>query len=98
MYITMCSSRHMLTNAPCRLSPSAPLTAPLTLSASDSIKISLTAKDGKTGARPHQAFLTLREQDTGLDESFPFSVKENGKAKIEVVRDEFSYEVEGSRN
>lgn len=69
-----------------RLSPISPITAStLTLTATDTLKIALTAKDGKSGARPHQAFLTFNEQDTGLQESFAFNVKDNGKAKVEVV-------------
>lgn len=55
------------------------------LSAGDTLKISLTAKEGKSATRPHQAFLTFDDEITGLQESFAFSVKENGKAKIEVV-------------
>ena len=50
------------------------------------MKIALTTKDGKSGARPHQAFLTLAELDSGLEESFALSVKESGKAKLDLVR------------
>jgi oligosaccharyltransferase complex subunit delta (ribophorin II) len=75
----------------CRLSPSSPIAKPLSLSASDTLKIALTTKDGKSGARPHQAFLTIREQDTGLEESFPLSVKDNGKAKLDVVGCNMAY-------
>ena len=69
-----------------RLSPSSPIAKPLTFTASDTLKIALTTKDGKSGARPHQAFLTLTEQESGLEESFPLSVKDNGKAKLDLVR------------
>jgi oligosaccharyltransferase complex subunit delta (ribophorin II) len=62
-----------------------PFATPILLGASDSLKVVLTAQDGKTAKRPHQAFLLLRETDTGLDISYPFSVKESGKAKVELV-------------
>ena len=82
-----------------RLSPSSPLTSSsLTLDAGGTLKISLTSKEGKSGARPHQAFLTFSEQDTGLQESFPFSVKENGKAKIEVVCSIIDTKIDGRLN
>lgn len=68
-----------------RLSPSSPVAKPVSLTASDTLKIALTTKDGRSGARPHQAFLTFKEQDSGLEESFPLSVKDNGKAKLDVV-------------
>jgi oligosaccharyltransferase complex subunit delta (ribophorin II) len=62
-----------------------PLSTPVTLGASDSLKVVLTVQDGKTAKRPHQAFLLLRDTDTGLDVSYPFSVKESGKAKVDLV-------------
>lgn len=63
-----------------------PLAKPITLGASDSLKIILTTQDGNTARRPHQAFLLLKDPSTGLDISYPFSVKENGKAKVDLVR------------
>lgn len=62
-----------------------PLSAPVTLGASDSLKVVLTIQDGKMAKRPHQAFLLLKDTDAGLDISYPFSVKESGKAKVELV-------------
>lgn len=55
------------------------------MTAATTLKLILTAQEGKTGKRPHQAFLTLHEKDTGLEESFAFTVKDNGKAKLDVV-------------
>jgi oligosaccharyltransferase complex subunit delta (ribophorin II) len=49
------------------------------------LKVVLTVQDGKTAKRPHQAFLLLKDADTGLDVSYPFGVKESGKAKIDLV-------------
>lgn len=80
-----------------RLSPSSPLTSAITLPASDTLKIVLTATEGKTGKKPHQAFLTLQEPTTGLEESFPFSLKENGKGKVEVVCGPIYHQADGLR-
>lgn len=69
-----------------RLSPTTPLSSAVTLSAADTLKITLTTTDGRSGKKPHQAFLTLSEQDRGLQEAFGFSVKDTGKGKLDVVR------------
>ena len=58
---------------------------PVTLGASDTLKILLTAKEDNKAKRPHQAFLLVRDPKSGLDTSFAFQVKENGKGKIELV-------------
>lgn len=50
------------------------------------LKVLLTTQETKSGKRPHQAFLTLHEESTGLEESFAFSVKDTGKAKLDIVR------------
>jgi oligosaccharyltransferase complex subunit delta (ribophorin II) len=63
-----------------------PIAKPVLLGALDSLKVVLTTQDGKTAKKPHQAFLLLKDTDTGLDISYPFSVKESGKSKIELVR------------
>lgn len=68
-----------------RLSLTSALSPAVSLSSTDTLKIILTATEGKTGKKPHQAFLTLHDPATGLEESFPFSVKDNGKGKVEVV-------------
>lgn len=69
----------------CRLSDHVPLAKPVSLGAADTLKIVLTATEGRTAKRPHQAFLMLRDQDTGLETTFPFSVKESGKGKVDFV-------------
>lgn len=58
----------------------------MALSASDSLKIILTTQEGKSAKRPSQAYLLVRDPTTNLDVSYPFSVKESGKAKVELVR------------
>lgn len=69
-----------------RLSPTSPLASAVTLGSADTLKIVLTTTEGKSSKKPHQAFLTLNEPATGLEESFAFSIKENGKGKVELVR------------
>jgi oligosaccharyltransferase complex subunit delta (ribophorin II) len=55
------------------------------LGATDSLKIILTATEDGKGKKPHQAFLLLRDHKSGLEASFPFSVKGTGRAKVDVV-------------
>lgn len=57
----------------------------MSLGATDSLKLDLTTVDGQTAKRPHQAFLTLTDPTTGLEESFVLSVKDSGKAKVSLV-------------
>ncbi|KAI0015386.1 Dolichyl-diphosphooligosaccharide--protein glycosyltransferase subunit Swp1, partial [Xylariomycetidae sp. FL0641] len=48
------------------------------------LKVLLTAKADGQGKRPHQAFVVLREPASGLEAPFPMTVKENGKAMVEI--------------
>lgn len=57
----------------------------MSLGATDSLKLQLTTKDGKNAARPHQAFLTLTDPITGVEESFIFNVKDSGKGSVNLV-------------
>ncbi|PGH12486.1 hypothetical protein AJ79_04230 [Helicocarpus griseus UAMH5409] len=68
------------------LSEKKPLSKPLAFGDADILKLSLTAQEGSSAKRPHQAFLLLKEQDTGLDLSYPLSVKDSGKAKLELAQ------------
>lgn len=52
------------------------------------MKVTLTAREGSSGKRAHQVFLLLQDPETGLDISYPFNVKENGKSRVELVRSE----------
>lgn len=58
----------------------------LTLAPTDVLKISLTTRDGSTPRKPDQAFLQLQDANSGLEDAFPLSVKENGKGTVEIVR------------
>ncbi|KAI4276370.1 MAG: hypothetical protein LQ337_002541 [Flavoplaca oasis] len=61
-----------------------PLPDPITLGESDTLKILLTINEGKKASQPHQAFLLLREPRSNLDTSFPLSIKDSGKGKLEL--------------
>jgi len=69
-----------------RISNKAPLKKPVSLGASDTLKIILTTTEDGKAKRPHQAFLLLQDQDTGVEATLPFTVKDSGKAKVDVVR------------
>jgi len=75
-----------------KLSLTSALSPAVSLSGSDSLKIVLTTTEGKTGKKPHQAFLTLHEPSTGLEESFPFTLKDNGKGKVEVSQKDLPFQ------
>jgi oligosaccharyltransferase complex subunit delta (ribophorin II) len=68
-----------------RLSEKTPLSKPVTLGASDTLKIILTVTENGKAKRPHQAFLLLADQETGLETAFPLSVKDTGKGKVDFV-------------
>ncbi|KAI1114932.1 Oligosaccharyltransferase subunit Ribophorin II-domain-containing protein [Nemania sp. NC0429] len=67
-----------------KFSESNPLSQPLSISNTESVKVLLVAKDGGNGKRPHQAFVVLRDDASGLEAPFPMTVKENGKAVVEI--------------
>ncbi|KAF1834193.1 hypothetical protein BDW02DRAFT_526047 [Decorospora gaudefroyi] len=67
-----------------KLSPSTPLQNSISLGATDTLKLLLTTAEGSTAKRPHQAFLTLADPTTGLEESFVLNVKDSGKAKVDL--------------
>jgi hypothetical protein len=67
------------------LSPQEPLKETLTLNPSGSIRLALTVTNGGKPRKPHQAFLTLSSSTTALEESFPFTLSDNGKAKFDLV-------------
>jgi len=62
-----------------------PLTSPLALPPKDTLRLTLTVKDGKSPGRPHQAFLLVKDDDSDLETFFPLNIKEStGKAKVEI--------------
>ena len=66
--------------------PNKPLSKPISLSSSDTLKVLLTVKEDRKAKQPHQVFLLVQDTVTRLDTSFALSVKDNGKAKVELVR------------
>ncbi|ORY54567.1 Oligosaccharyltransferase subunit Ribophorin II-domain-containing protein [Pseudomassariella vexata] len=58
--------------------------SPVALGSADTLKIILTAKENGKAAKPHQAFLLLQEPDSGLEAPFPLTLKENGKATVDI--------------
>lgn len=69
-----------------RIPDKKPLSTAVTFGGADTLKVTLTTQEDGSAKRPHQAFLLLKDPETGLDISYPFSVKENGKSKVELVR------------
>lgn len=61
------------------------MTKPVQIGNGDSFKIILTAKDDGKAKRPHQAFVHLYSTKTDLSAPFPMTVKENGKAMVQIV-------------
>ncbi|MCJ1453413.1 hypothetical protein MMC28_003760 [Mycoblastus sanguinarius] len=61
-----------------------PLSTPVTLGTSDTLKILLTTKEDSKAKRPHQAFILVKDPKSNLETSFAFQVKENGKGKVEL--------------
>ncbi|KZZ90215.1 oligosaccharyltransferase subunit ribophorin II [Moelleriella libera RCEF 2490] len=57
----------------------------LALGHRDSLKVSLTTKEGAQAKRPHQAFLVLREAASGLEAPFALTVKESGKGSVQIT-------------
>ncbi|KAH8682447.1 Oligosaccharyltransferase subunit Ribophorin II-domain-containing protein [Xylariales sp. PMI_506] len=58
--------------------------SPVGLSDSDTLKISLTTKEGGKAMRAHQAFLVLQDPASGLEAPFPLTSKSNGKATVDI--------------
>ncbi|KAI7487611.1 hypothetical protein KC351_g2534 [Hortaea werneckii] len=80
------------------LTPQSALPGPVSLASGDTLKIALTTTNGKAGKKPHQAFFTLQEPTTGLEESFPFSLKDNGKGKVEITQKDLPYQLATSQH
>ncbi|KAK0657462.1 Oligosaccharyltransferase subunit Ribophorin II-domain-containing protein [Cercophora newfieldiana] len=71
-----------------KLNAKSPLSKAVSLGSADTLKVALTAKDNGKGKRPHQAFVILKEQDSGLEAPFPLNTKENGKAVVQISQKE----------
>ncbi|KAI1497072.1 Oligosaccharyltransferase subunit Ribophorin II-domain-containing protein [Biscogniauxia marginata] len=71
-----------------KFSANAPLSQPVVLGTSDTLKVLLTAQENSKGRRPHQAFVVLQEPSSGLEAPFPLTVKDSGKATVEIKQSE----------
>lgn len=67
-----------------KLNAKTPISKAITLEADSVAKIILTATDNGKGKRPHQAFLLLKDEVTGLEAPFPLNLKESGKASVSI--------------
>ena len=67
------------------MSATAPLSKTISIGSTDAVKILLTAKDNGKGKRPHQAFLLLKDVETGLEAPFVLETKDTGKATVKIV-------------
>jgi oligosaccharyltransferase complex subunit delta (ribophorin II) len=61
------------------------ITDSVALEAGGSLRLSLTVTNGGKPRRPHQAFLTVANKDGSLEESFPLTINDKGKAKFDLV-------------
>lgn len=61
------------------------LSKPVALGSADTLKVTLTAQEGSSPKQANQVFLLFQDPETGLDISYPFSVKNNGKSRLELV-------------
>ncbi|KAI9762762.1 MAG: hypothetical protein M4579_000114 [Chaenotheca gracillima] len=71
-----------------KFSEKSPVSKDVNLGATDTLKVVLTATEDRKPARPHQAFLLLKEKASGLEASYPLTVKENGKGKVDLTQKE----------
>ncbi|SPO02227.1 related to oligosaccharyltransferase delta subunit (ribophorin II) [Cephalotrichum gorgonifer] len=67
-----------------KLSAKAALSDALELGTGGVLKVSLTAQENGKAARPHQASVVLREEDTGLEVTFPLKVRQSGKGVVDI--------------
>lgn len=68
-----------------RIPDNKPLASPVSLGSLDTLRVTLTSQEGRSATRAHQVFLLLKDPVTGLDISYPFSVKDNGKSRLDLV-------------
>jgi len=69
-----------------KLSEKKPLSKVLRLGDEDTLELTLTTQEDRSAKRPHQAFLLLKDRDSGLDISYSLNVKNNGKAKVKLMQ------------
>ncbi|KAI1091616.1 Oligosaccharyltransferase subunit Ribophorin II-domain-containing protein [Rostrohypoxylon terebratum] len=60
------------------------LSEPVKFDTTDTFKLKLKTQENGKGKRAHQAFLVFREPTSGLEAPFPLTVKDSGKATVEI--------------
>ncbi|CAK7224261.1 hypothetical protein SBRCBS47491_005489 [Sporothrix bragantina] len=68
-----------------KLNAKGALGKPLVLGSTSTAKITLTTKDNGKEKRPHQAFVLLRDVESGLEAPFPLTVKDSGKGVVQIA-------------
>ncbi|KAK2600034.1 hypothetical protein QQS21_005198 [Conoideocrella luteorostrata] len=69
----------------------------LVLGHQDTLKVSLTTKEGSKAKRPHQAFLVVKEA-SGLEAPFPLTVKESGKGVVQISHKDLPVQLRTSKS
>ncbi|KAG5926216.1 hypothetical protein E4U53_003118 [Claviceps sorghi] len=69
----------------------------LALGHQDTLRVSLTTKEGSAAKRPHQAFLVVRDAASGLEAPFPLTVKASGKAVVQFSQKDLPMQLLTSR-
>jgi oligosaccharyltransferase complex subunit delta (ribophorin II) len=67
-----------------KFTASEPVKAAVKLGPSATLRLSLTAKDGSKGKKPHQAFVVLSDSETGLEAPFALTLKESGAGSVDI--------------
>nr|KMM68912.1 hypothetical protein CPAG_05235 [Coccidioides posadasii RMSCC 3488] len=81
-----------------KFSDKQPLSKPVTLGKADTLKLFLTAQEGRTAKKPHQAFLLLKDTASNLDISYPLTIKDSGKARLELTHKDLPVQLLKSEN
>lgn len=68
-----------------RFAPNKPLSKPIILGPSDTLKVLITTKEDRKAKQPHQAFLNVKDSTSNLETSYAIAIKDNGKGKVELV-------------
>ncbi|MCJ1347082.1 hypothetical protein MMC31_005303 [Peltigera leucophlebia] len=69
-----------------KFAPNKPLSKPIVLGPSDTLKVLITTKEGRKAKQPHQAFLNVKDSASSLETSYAIAIKDNGKGKVELTQ------------
>jgi hypothetical protein len=68
-----------------RFDPNSAIGDTVEVSESDVLRLTFTAKEGVSAARPHQSFILVEDTVRKLDLALPIPIKSSGKAKLDFV-------------